>query len=132
MGWSDIETGLVEPNFVKVYYEDLGKLSNLTGMQVKFLLTALKYIDYNNMISFSKTVKKEMMVGLGISDAMFRTTVSKLAKANIIKRVANGLYIANPDLLFKGKQGKRAKMIIQYNELGERESIKVEIEREGE
>lgn len=128
MAYTDNGTGLVEPSFVKFYYDDIGRLNNLTGLQIRFLLAILKHLSYDNMIDFDRKTKASLIENLEMTDNTFRNTVSRLAKANIIKRVANGLYIMNPDLIFKGKQGSRAKLIIQYNELGERESIKLEVE----
>lgn len=131
MAWHDKETGLVEPKFIKLYVEDLSRLKNLSKTErnvLDKLMVITTNIGYNNEIRLSKKDRINICEYAETSDKNLTNVLVKLIKHDIIRRVAVGCYVINPDFAYRGKQGNRAKLIIQYNELGERESMKLEVE----
>jgi hypothetical protein len=118
MSWSDIE-GNKEPKFMKLYIEDLGKLKQLTGTQRVVLDVLMKYSRYSNDIIITKSVKRQMLDYCEVSNGVFKNSLSTLVKKDIIRKGnVRSTYIINPDLAFKGKVNDKARVIIEYNELG--------------
>lgn len=126
MSWKDND-GVEEPPFIKLYLEDLGKLSNLTSVQRLVFDMLMKYASYGNEVIISKRLKEIILKSTGIAEGSFKNALSVLVKKNLIcKGNKRSIYYINPDLAYKGKVIDRAKVIILYNELGERK-IKLEV-----
>lgn len=126
MSWKDKE-GVKEPPFIKVYLNDISKLNNLTSMQHKVLYGLMKCCDYGNSIEINSRVKNKIMSDNLIANGTFKNALSVLTSKGIIaKNGKRGNYIISPYLVFKGKINDRAKLIIVYDELGNKESIEVE------
>lgn len=126
MSWKD-RGGIVEPPFIKLYLEDLGKLKNLTSVQRLVFDMLMKYASYGNEIIITKRLKDILIKNTGIAEGSFKNALSVLVKKDLIcKGSKRSIYYINPDLAYKGKVNDRAKLIVLYNELGERK-IKLEV-----
>jgi hypothetical protein len=96
-------TGKTEPDFVKLYIDDVLRLKNLPQGRSTTLLHLLKYMGYNNVLPAYKSVKKVMCADLGISMNTLNKHIDDLYKAGILIRQDRGLYIVDPQLFGKGK-----------------------------
>lgn len=126
MSWKDLD-GNVEPPFIKLYLEDLGKLKNLTSVQRLVFDMLMKYAKYGNEVIITKKLKEILIGSVGIAEGSFKNALSALVKKDLIcKGEKRSIYYINPDLAYKGKVNDRARLIVLYNELGERK-IKLEV-----
>jgi len=92
-----------EPNFVKLYLEDISYLSNLHLSSADLLYYLLDYVKYNeNMIYLNSYIKKNICKEMGISGSTLNNRLSLLNKKNVIIRKGQGSYLLNPFLFGKG------------------------------
>ena len=116
-----------EPPFIKLYLDDLSRLNGLTSVQRTVLNIVMKYASYGNELVVTKKTRDIILKEGNIALGSFKNALSVLAKKNLIcKGSKRSIYYINPDLAYKGKVNDRAKLIILYNELGERK-IKLEV-----
>lgn len=120
-----------EPNFVKFYLQDLGKLKNLQQKAMLVLFELLAIMDYNNEISVSIGKKKDIAYRLDIWNVKKDGTkelgtnivdqhITKLVKSGLLMRKDKGMYIANPKIFGRGKWEdiRKIKMHVEYTEDG--------------
>ena len=117
-----------EPPFIKLYLEDLSRLTGLTGTQRLVLDGLMKYAQYGNEIVISPKIKSMIIQDIGCTNGSFKNALGVLVHKEIIQKgEKRSIYIINPKLAFKGKSGDRAKLIISYNG-SERENLEFEVE----
>lgn len=127
MAYSDKETGLVEDGLIKLYYEDLARLKSLTANQRNILDAVFGIVGknkYSNQIQLTQKVKNDIATYAGCKVSSVNMAFTVFCKKDIVQKEANTIYMVNPDLVYKGKQNKRARVIIDYYE--NRRVIKVE------
>jgi len=109
-----------EPQFVKLYVDDVGRLMNLSPSGSKVLNMLVKNMNYYNMVTLVKPVKEMMCAELKISLKTFENEKDKLYQKGLIIRKARSLYIIDPELFGKGKweNVKKIRMIVEYDEKG--------------
>ena len=121
MAWAD-EEGNKEPAFIKLYLDDLSSLKGLTRTHRIVLDVLMKYTKYDNDVIITKEVKKEMLSYCDISDGVFKNALTVLVKKDLIKRNGTrGIYKVNPKLAYKGKVNERARLVNEYDGLGNRD-----------
>ena len=59
-----------------------------------------------------------------ISLETVRKTMAILLEVNFLKRINQGVYQVNPDILFKGNKNTRLNLLTQYNNLDNQENEK--------
>jgi hypothetical protein len=128
-----------EDGFIKLYLNDLAKLSKVQHKAMLVLFELLKIMDYHNEISVSIGKKKDICKALDIynlvnGEKILGTNIVdqhifKLIKIGLLMRKDKGMYIANPSLFGKGKWNdiKEIRMSISYSEDGR--MIKSEINK---
>lgn len=132
-----------EPSFAKMYFDDLSALKGITKRQRDVLEELVVRMGYDNEVSLSSGLKKEICLSLGIlkSDSGgelkeenvslngFNYIVSQLVKAELIFRKGSGLYIINPYLFGRGKwtDVEKIRMEVKYTKSGR--SVKSAIEK---
>lgn len=105
-------------NFHKVWIEDLITiLTNIGGKKLKVLNYLIENMrDSDNTISITYDKMEEQ---LKISRKTIAETMKILQENDFIKKIQNGLYMVNPDVLVKGKTTKRHHLLIRYKKVGE-------------
>ena len=118
-----------EPNYIKLYLEDLSYLYRLPKSTSGLLYELLNYTAYGtNEIILNISVKKRIEKKIKMSINVINNNITKLVKNGIIKRVSTGIFILNPYLFGKGDwknlkelRNQNIEMKINYNsETGER------------
>jgi hypothetical protein len=92
-----------EPNYVKLYLEDICQLNELPKTSSKLLNELLKLMDYKNRVLLPSGIKKEIANNLSLSVGTLNNDITKLIKKGIIKRESTGVYLLNPHYFGKGK-----------------------------
>ena len=116
-----------EPPFIKLYLDDLSRLNGLTSVQRTVLNMVMKYASYGNELVVTRKTRDIILKEGNIALGSFKNALSVLVQKELLyKGNKRSIYVINPLLAFKGRIGDRAKLIITYNELGEREAIKLE------
>lgn len=111
-----------EPDFVKLYLEDISRLKDVPQGMNKVLFELMKAINYNGIIMAYKPVKELMANNMGISVNYLNKCIDEFYKKGILIRYARGVYIADPNLFAKGswKDIQNLRLVIEYNQNGTR------------
>jgi DNA-binding Lrp family transcriptional regulator len=110
-----------EPNYIKLYLQDISYLNNLPKGIDSIIFELLKYINYKHEIYINAHLKKEIAETLGKSVSYINNSIVKLVKSEIIIRVDRGVYTINSHIFGKGswkdiiKHRKGLKLEIFYN-----------------
>jgi len=129
----DEETGeVIGDKFAKLFFDDIGKLFTLTETEGKLFILMVKNckLGGSNAINMSPKRKKEFAEILNLKT---HRTITELLKRmcgkNVLKDLRDEeehpyLYQINPEIVFKGNDYQRARIIIEYTD-GKRK-VKVE------
>nr|WP_321266177.1 replication/maintenance protein RepL [uncultured Sulfurimonas sp.] len=111
-----------EPNFIKLYISDICKLNNIPKSTNTILNELLKYTSYQNEIYLNVGIKKRMVTALNTTMPTLNNAISKLTKADMLKRIDTGIYKLNPYIFGKGNWTdiKAIRMLWTYNDNGRR------------
>jgi hypothetical protein len=114
-----------EPDFVKLYLDDLVMLKDIPQWVSGILYGLLKRMNYQNEIVLNATIKKRIADDLGIAARTIDNALVTFAKKNILTRVGLGVYQANPYLFGKGEWNniRKIRLQVEYGESGSREVI---------
>lgn len=109
-----------EPEYVKLYINDLVKLSGLPPSCNDLLHCLLSKLDYNGEITLVKASKDEIKKKLNMADSTFRAGMDNFIKRGILCKKATGLYAVNPFIFGRGewKQIRNIRLTVEYNEKG--------------
>lgn len=98
--------------FVMLYFEHISLINRLTPMQTKFLLSIVKYVEWNtNDILFHARAMEELVNESGIARKTIRNMISQFCSIGIFNKQKSNWYKLNPRIFFKGSEVERAKMI---------------------
>lgn len=102
-----------EPSFVKVYVEDIGRLSNLQPQTRNVVDQLLKSMDYNNQVVVNVGYKRQICKALDIyvntkagrvlGVNVIDQHISKLIIAGFMQRTEKGVYRIDANLFAKGQ-----------------------------
>lgn len=116
------ETFLVdrEPDYVKFYIQDIGRIKDITSTQNEVLLAFIRHMGYNNVIPTYKPIKLMVAKDLNISLNTVNKAVSEFSKKGLFIPIARGMYLADPELFGKGKWSdiKSLRLVIEYKQDG--------------
>lgn len=106
-----------EPNFIKLYLDDITYLNNLPKTTSDVIFELLKLTDYQQNIYIHKDQKLEICERLNIKGSAVNKAITALNKAQIILRKSRGHYILNPFFFGKGswKDIKEIRVKLLYN-----------------
>jgi len=100
-------------NFHKVWINDLISILNLIGgkkLEVfKYLMNEMNASN-NYIIATYEKIKKDT----GISYQTIRNTLKVLLDTNFLRKINNGVYMVNPDVIVKGNSAKREALLVKY------------------
>lgn len=109
-----------EPDYIKLYIEDLTKLNDLPKSTNDLLYSLLKRMNYDNEIILVVHNKKRIAKELNLKLNTIDQNLMKLTDKGILSRVATGVYIANPYIFGRGKWEdiRELRMKITYTSKG--------------
>ncbi len=92
-----------EPDYIKIYLQDIIKLNNLPKSLNNILNSILKRTDYDNEIILIADKKKKILKELNIKAITLDVAITSLTKKKILIRRGRGVYILNPHYFGRGK-----------------------------
>lgn len=109
-----------EPNYIKMYIDDITRLNDLPKGLSPILLELVRTMGYNNIIPAYKPIKMMVCRRLDISLNYLDKSIQKLHKKGILIRIHRGIYMADPDLFARGKWEdiKSLRLIVDYDKDG--------------
>ena len=122
--WMDVDTGEIIPveqvtkycdkEFWKVYLFDfLNALGIIESKQLDVLIYILQNVKPSDNLfigTYSKIEKKT-----GVTRKTIAKIMVKLQERGYIKKVQNGVWMISPDIMMKGKPGRRKNLMIEYH-----------------
>jgi len=106
-----------EPEFMKCYIQDIGKLCNVKPAALRLLIRLIQSITMDEYIVLNPGVKAIMAKDLKTSVGMINQSLHELTTQDFLVPEGRGLYVLNPGLFAKGKWGSIKKRRDQYIEL---------------
>lgn len=107
-------------NFHKIWINDLLAILNLIGGKklkvFEYLMSQMRTQD-NTIIATYDMIKRDTRV----SYQTIRDTIKILLDTNFMRKITNGVYMVNPDVIVKGNSGKRSGLLIKYAKIEEKE-----------
>jgi hypothetical protein len=91
-----------EPQFVKVYLNDLNNLLQLPTSCTNISYALLQIMGYDGTIRLTMATKVKISATLGITEGSFKNYLTQLVKAGVLFRSATSEYEMNPHLFAKG------------------------------
>ena len=102
-------------NFTKVWIKNLITTLDLVGNQKTKL--AFWIVDNLNRENQLIMTYRQIANKTGISLDTITKTMNILLEANFLKRINQGAYQINPEIIFKGNKNTRLNLLTQYNNL---------------
>lgn len=92
-----------EPDFIKLYLDNILMINNLPNGLQKSLNVLLKRMGYDNIVVLNAYIKKQMAEDLGYKSVQpLNNNISKLVQEGIMTRKGTGTYEMNPFLFGRG------------------------------
>lgn len=107
-----------EPNYIKLYTDDIGRLFNLPGSSSDVLASIASHMAYKtNIIVLYGPIKKVIMAELGMNKNTFNKAIDDLYKAGMLIRLSRACYMVDPELYGSGswKDVQKVRLSIEYN-----------------
>lgn len=104
-----------EPDFVKMYTEDIANLNHIKGHKRDVLAFMASVMDYNNVAVVSPPMRRRWASELGVSMSTINNAVSALKKEGHILSDGHGEYTVNPSLFAKGEWKNTVKRRESYD-----------------
>lgn len=122
----------VEPPYVKLYTQDIGRLYGLTESTQNVLMALAKHMVYRtNVIVLYGPIKTLLMQELKMNKNTFNKAIDTLYKQGILIRQSRACYILDPELFGSGSWAdvKRVRLSIDYHADGTK-SFKTQLVKE--
>lgn len=108
---SDIEDR--DFNFHKVWMRNFISTLDLVGNQkTKIAFWIVDNLNKDNQLIYTY---RQIAEKTNISLETVRITMKVLLDADFLRKVNNGCYVVNPDIVFKGERGKRLNILNQFH-----------------
>jgi|SRR5699024_1103019 len=118
-----------EPNFIKLYIDDLLYLQDLPRGLNGILYAFLKRMAYGNQIAVNAAVKRQIAKEVDLSMSSINNALSNLVKGKIFHRIDTGLYEVNSNFFGKGEWKDIAKLRMNIEYSPEGRTFMAEVER---
>jgi hypothetical protein len=118
-----IEMKSTDFNFKKIWLQHILTSFDLIGnKKTKLAFFVIDSMNYENVITMTY---QQMADKSGISLPTVKETMKMLIKSDFLQRINQGAYRINPDMIFRGDNPKRMRVLLDYkHEIGdESESI---------
>lgn len=115
----------IEPDFVKLYLNDIARLYDLPRATSKLLLEILRFMGYDNVVALGKWRKAEIANKLGISTGTLANALTKFIEEGILSKVSSSEFVVNPMIFGRGKWKDihRLRILIEYSPDGKQFSM---------
>lgn len=103
---TNIETSKIpgnEPDYVKLYFDDLILLSGLPKSTSNIVVELVRYMTYSNEIILNSGIRKRICEALNIIPNTLTHALKNLCDADILERIEQNIYFVNPYLFGRGK-----------------------------
>lgn len=112
---SVVSTESTDFNFDKIWLSHiLQALDCLGSKKVKVVTWLLENKDSKNHVIGTQRAIAEKV---GVSLPIVAKTIKTLTEADVLKMVQSGIYMLNPDVVFKGSKDQRMNILIRYQKL---------------
>ena len=122
---TSVEKSVVEgePNFVKLYIDDILKLKDIPKASNDVLNILVKNMSYGNVVVMIKPIKDMIAEETGLKLNTINKAIQNLHEAGILIRKNKSIYLVDPNLFGKGKWEdiKKLRLTIDYNPDGTKE-----------
>lgn len=109
-------------NFEKIWLSHILESLEVIGNQkIKVLNWLLKNKNTDNQIIATQRIIAEKS---GVSYPVVNQTIKSLMDSKALKSLQTGVYMLNPDFMFKGHNRKRMNLLLRFNEIEEIEHTK--------
>jgi hypothetical protein len=136
IGGSVEKIGIVpkEPNFVKLYFNDIGLLNDLPKVSTGILYELVKRMDYNGEIMINMGIKKRIAKEINVSLGSIKNSISIYIKKKILFRIDEGIYKANAYIFGRGEWSdiRKIRLSIEYTPMGREVVVEVDKNQEVE
>jgi hypothetical protein len=92
-----------EPDYIKLYIGDLGRLNSLTPAATEILLYIAASVDYDGFVSLTAHKKARIALTCGCSPKTIKNAIIEYVKLGLLIRVGRAEYELNPHVFAKGK-----------------------------
>ncbi len=120
-----------EPEYIKLYIGDLGRMKNLTPAATEALLYIASTVDYEGFVSLTAHRKARIAMTCGVSTKTIQNVIIEYIKAGIMIRVGRAEYELSPYLFAKGKwktiRERRKKFIAKITYSPQGRTIETEV-----
>lgn len=111
-------------NFDKIWLGHILDSLDLIGNKKIIVLNwLLKHKNKDNIVIGTQ---RKIAESANVSLPVVSETMQLLVKSNFIKAIQDGVYLINPEVIFKGKHGKRMDILLRYRSI---EEIKIEAKK---
>jgi hypothetical protein len=121
-----------EPDFVKLYTDDILRLKDIPKGMNSVLISLLKRMNYQNEVYVISHVKKEMEIELTLSEVSIRKSLELFVEKGVLIRKHRGVYIFDPLLVGRGswEDIRKLRLTITYEKGKAERTIDAEFETE--
>lgn len=114
-----------EPNYYKVYINDLANLQGLNPTEKKVLEILSANMSFDNIIVVIKPIKEKLAKAINGSFESVKKAIIGLTKKEILLKEERACYRVNPKYIAKGKWEdiKALRLVIEYSAKGREISI---------
>jgi len=121
-----------EPNYIKLYLDDVLYLSDLPKGLNSILYAFLKRMSYGNQLVINAALKRQVAKEVDLSVSSINNAITNFVKGDLFERVDTGLYQVNPHLFGKGEWKDIAKIRLNVTFDGNGKTMMAEIEKKEE
>ena len=123
----DKSTGEIveEPNFVKLYVEDLCTVKGLSSTQYKIFNFMLQNMNWDNIVAYGANTKDKFLVEHNLINQTFNNNISRLIQSGLIERMGRGEFLINKKYATKVEWSKVQKIrwVTEYTKTGKKQKV---------
>lgn len=121
-----------EPPFVKLYFEDMLMLKEISGPGTKTIHALLPKMNYDNEIVVTGQMKEQLAKKMQMAKNTFEHSMGELVKKGILLKKGNNWYMVNPNLYGRGswKDIYKLRMTITYSKEGKLIQVQPDFQKE--
>jgi len=109
-----------EPEYIKLYLQDISKILALSTKGEKTLLALVRKMNYDNEIVLTGKMKETMSDDLSIKKNTLEHGIGELVNSGILAKIGNNHYLVNPNIMGRGRWADIQQIImkVMYNKSG--------------
>jgi hypothetical protein len=127
--YTDLETGemVEEPNFVKLYIDDLCTVKGLSANQHIIFRFMLQNMNWDNVVGYGAYTKSEFLKANKIANQTFNNNVAALVKSQLLERIGRGEFRINKKYAVKVEWSKVQSIVwtTKYTKCGRVEKVEI-------